>query len=232
MVTVHFEPGVAWQAARVHDFSAGLRALGVEHGITSSRTRINDAPAILFGTTFWKQIEQAPGDWLLIDRASIGDPDYVSLVWNGHGRRGDHRVPENIDEGRWEALGVELWPQVLDGEAVVLCGQTESYTPDWPNIEDWYATVPATHFRPHPAGSNPTGLPIHRDWFNAQFHVLNSSVGVEAVIRGRIVTVHDEGCMAYGVQDRETWAHWLAWTQWSWDEIRRGAQIEHLFYGE
>jgi hypothetical protein len=25
---------------------------------------------------------------------------------------------------------------------------------------------------------------------------------------------------------------WLAWTQWSWDEIEQGEPIRHLFYGE
>lgn len=186
--------------------------------------------SILFGTTFWRAIEGDGGDWLLVDRASVGDPDYVQLVWNGHGRRGDHRVPPWADESRWLALGVELWPQVYDYEKVVLCGQTEPYSPNWDRIEDWYATVTeATHFRPHPAGGNPTGLPEWRQWHSAKFHVLNSSVGVEAVIRGRHVEIHDEGSMAWGVEDREDWAHWLAWTQWHWDEIREGRPIEHLF---
>jgi len=231
LAVIHCEPGVAWQARRVKDFSSGLTALGIEHTTTSNRRRISDGPAILFGTTFWKDIENSPGDWLLVDRASIGDPDYVSLVWNGHGRRGDHRVPEYADESRWEALGAELWPQAWGGQAVVICGQTATYSPDWDSLEDWYASIKgATHFRRHPAGTNPTGLPEKSDWFDAQFHVLNSSVGVDAVIKGRQVTIHDEGCMAYGSEDRESWAHWLAWTQWRWDEIRGGRAIEHIFY--
>jgi hypothetical protein len=232
LAMIHAEPGIPWHAARALDMSAGLTALGIEHGITCSRVRISDGPAVLFGTSLWRGIEQAEGDWLLVDRASVGDPDYVSLVWNGHGRRGDHCVPADPDPGRWEALGIELWPQAMDYEHVVICGQTEPYTPSYARIEDWYASIKgATHFRPHPAGSNPTGLPEWRDWYGAMFHVLNSSVGVEALIRGRHVEIHDPGCMAYGVDDREAWAQWLAWTQWSWSEIREGESIEHLFYG-
>lgn len=229
-VAIHYEPRIEWQAKRLADFSEGLKALGIEHTATTNRSRIADI-SILFGTTFWRDIEKDGGDWLLVDRCSIGDGgQWVSLGWNGHGRRGDHRVPPWADEGRWLALGVELWPEVFDYEDIVLCGQTEPYSPKWNRIEDWYASVTeATHFRPHPAGGNPTRLPVKRDWFNAKFHVLNSSVAVEAVIRGRHVEIHDEGCMAYGIEDREEWAHWLAWTQWSWGEIREGRPIEHLF---
>ena len=228
-LAVHYNPAVPWQAKRIGDFSQGLKAIGIEHEITQIRTRIADV-SILFGTTFWRAIEKDEGDWLLVDRASIGDPDYVQLVWNGHGRRGDHRIPPWADEGRWEALGVELWPPLMGYQHVVLCGQTETYSPNWRRLEDWYATVTeATHFRPHPAGTNPTGLPEKRDWTDAKFHVLNSSIGVDAVIRGRPVEIHDEGCMAYGIEDREEWAHWLAWTQFSWKEIAEGRPIGHLF---
>ena len=29
--------------------------------------------------------------------------------------------------------------------------------------------------------------------------------------------------------DRKPWLEWLSWTQWSWDEIRDGNPIRHLF---
>jgi hypothetical protein len=228
-LAVHYNQAVPWQAKRIGDFSQGLKALGIEHDITESRTRIADV-SILFGTTFWRSIESDEGDWLLVDRASVGDPDFVQLVWNGHGRRGDHRVPPWADESRWEALGRELWPPLMGYQHIVLCGQTEPYSPHWSRLDEWYATVTeATHFRPHPAGTNPTALPVKTDWTDAKFHVLNSSVAVEAVIRGRPVEVHDEGCMAYGIEDREEWAHLLAWTQWNWEEIRAGRPVGHLF---
>lgn len=227
MIAIHHEPSIAWQRERVKQFSAGLNALGLDHEVTSSRTRIADR-AILFGTTFFRAIEDDQ-PWLLVDRASIGDPDYVSLVWNGHGRRGDHRVPNVVDGARWNALGVELQPQAAPFSDVVICGQTETYSPHWVRIEDWYGSiVGATHFRPHPAGTNPTNLPIKHGW-DANFHVLNSSIAVEAAIRGLPLVVHDEGCMAHGVRNREEWAHWLAWTQWNWNEIEAGKPIAHIF---
>ena len=226
-VAIHCNPKVEWQAKRADCFADGLTALGIDNYCTSSRSRVEDI-AILFGTTFWRDIE-ADGEYLLVDRASIGDPEYVQLVWNGHGRRGDHMVPDGINATRWKALCVELEQPLPYYQDIVLCGQTETYSPKFAQIEDWYATVKdATHFRPHPAGNNPTGLPVKKDWC-ASFHVLNSSVGIEAVIRGCHVVIHDEGCMAFGITDREQWATWLAWTQWRWNEIRAGAPIKHLF---
>lgn len=229
-VAIHYAHGIDWHLRRIGDFSAGLDALGIDHQVTSSPARVSDV-SVLFGTTLWRRIEQDDGPWMLVDRCSFGDSDqFVSLVWNGHGRRGDHMVPPWADESRWEAFGVEIWPQVMGHSDVVICGQTETYSPHWDRLEDWYASIEdATHFRTHPAGKNPTGLPEKVDWFDAKFHVLNSSVGVEAVLRGRPVEIHDEGCMAYGVEDVEEWAHWLAWTQWRWDEIRSGRKIAHLF---
>lgn len=227
MIAIHYEPNVPWQRERVQQFSRGLTALGLNHEITSSRARVSEH-AILFGTTFWRGIEDNE-PWLLVDRASIGDPDFVSLVWNGHGRRGNHCVPDGVDSTRWDALGVELQPQVVPFMDTVICGQTEPYSPHFKSMSEWYDTiVGATHFRPHPAGDNPTQLPIKRGW-DANFHVLNSSIAVEAAIRGLPLMVHDEGCMAHGIRDRQAWANWLAWTQWSWDEIESGDPIKHLF---
>ena len=227
MIAIHYEPKIDWQRERVQQFSSGLTALGLNHEITSSRARVAEH-AILFGTTMWRNIE-ADGAYLLVDRASIGDPVYVSLVWNNHGRRGDHCVPDSVDGTRWSDLNVDLQPRVAPFERTVICGQTYPYSPDYATMSQWYDTiVVATHFRPHPRGENPTCLPNYRGW-DCNFHVLNSSIAVEAAIRGLPLMVHDEGCMAHGIQDRQEWANWLAWTQWRWDEIAAGNPIKHIF---
>lgn len=216
---------IPWHMPFAQKMQAGLKRIGIDAGITSNRERVSDV-AILLGTTLWRQVE-ATGRYLLVDRCSFGDTNqWVSLVWDGHGRRGNHRVPEDLGS-RWESLGFELrgWQ---DGSRVVLCGQTEPYSPHWERIEDWYATVDATHFRPHPAGSNPTGLPVTRSWDDCGLAVtLNSSVGVDALFNGVRCRADDEGSMAWGVDDREAWVRWLAWTQWHHDEVAAG--IPHLF---
>lgn len=197
--------------------------------MTADRFRHDEGFPILLGTTLWREIERDGGEFLLVDRCSFGDTDrFVSLVWNGHGRRGDHRVPENFDATRWEKHGVELQPWRVEGSKVLLCGQTETYSPHWSRLDDWYAEHgrQATHFRPHPAGANTTSLPTERSFEEVREAItLNSSVGVQCVLAGIPTQVHDEGGMAWGVPphtDRLPWCHWLAWTQWSDDEIREG----------
>lgn len=67
----------------------------------------------------------------------------------------------------------------------------------------------------------------------------NSTSGVEAVLAGVPTITMDEGAMAWPVAshspdepivkpDREKWAHGLAWTQWSLEEICSGEMWAHL----
>src|SRR6476620_9955641 len=102
-VVIHCEPHSSWQPKRAAYFAEGFRAKGIPCEVTDSRTRIDYCPAVLLGTTFWRDIERDGGEFLLVDRCSFGDTErFVSLVWNGHGRRGDHRVPEYFNVERWE----------------------------------------------------------------------------------------------------------------------------------
>lgn len=234
-LAIHCEPGIAWHSAFALKMQAGLKVLGVDVPITPERHRVSDI-GILLGTTCWRCIE-ASGQYLLVDRASIGDPHFVQLVWNGHGRRGDHKVPALRS---MRLIDVELQPWDDEGHRIVLCGQTESYSPHYPNVEDWYTTVYATHFRKHPSGGNPTGLPKAIDWTDAgQVITLNSSIGVESVLNGIPTITMDAQAMAWGVTghsagdilmpDRAEWLEWLSWTQWTHDEIEAGEPIRHLF---
>jgi len=144
-------------------------------------------------------------------------------------------VPENR-VSRWHPTP-EWW---RTGSKRVLCGQHGAYSPHYERPEDWYSTVSATHFRGHPAGDNPTGLPRVHDWDDVGVAItLNSSVAVDAVIAGVPAVTMDEGAMAWDVTshdasktitpDRKPWLEWLSWTQWNHDEIRDGEPIRHLF---
>ncbi len=237
-LTIHCEPRIAWHSRFAETLRTGLKVLGVEANISPSRQRESDA-AVLLGTTLWRDIE-LDGEFLLVDRASYGDPDYVQLVWNGHGRRGDHCVPKNVGE-RWRKMTPQTQPWRRSGEKVVLCGQTEPYSPRYWRIEDWYSSVPnATHFRSHPRGGNPTGLPTCRTWLGVKRVItLNSSVAVDAVLQGVPTVTMDRGAMSWDVTShdpnetytpqRTPWLRWLVWTQWNYDEIAAGAPIRHLF---
>lgn len=234
LAAIHCETRIPWQVTRAQYFADGFRECGIPYRITDSRARLDEGFPVLLGTTCWREIESDGGEFLLVDRCSFGDTDrFVSLVWNGHGRRGDHRVPAHIDGARWERYGVTPQPWRRDGERIVLCGQTETYSPHWQRLDDWYNQVRATHFRRHPSGINPTVLPEARDFSRCITAVtLNSSVGVLTVISGVPTVTMDEGAMAWDVTghslddirmpDRTPWLHWLAWTQYTDDEIREG----------
>lgn len=240
-IAIHCSPSIDWHKGGAVRFKRGLSALGIDAYITQNRVRESDI-AVLLGTTLWRQIEST-GRYLLVDRASVGDPHFVSLVWDGHGRRGDHRVPDGV-WGRWNKFGFEVKPW-RDGRKVVLCGQTETWSPHYRSVEDWYKVVQATHFRSHPAGDNPTGLPRTNTWDDVGLAItLNSSVGVDAVLNGVPTVTMDDAAMAWDVSihdpnasydisvlrpDRRPWLEWLAWTQWHWQEIEDGHPISHLF---
>lgn len=234
-MTIHAAPTIGWHREFVNKVVAGLRMMGVHHRVTHERHRVSDGLAILLGTSSFRACEDGP--YLLVDRCSFGDTDrWVTLVRDGHGRRGDHRVPAHPDPVRWEwaedACGITVQPW-RDGRRRVLCGQTETWSPHYATLADWYRSIDATHFRRHPAGENPTGLPETRRWDDVGLAItLNSSVAVEAVLAGVPTVTMDEAAMAWDVTShdpRETlkparlpWLHWLAWTQWSHDEIAEG----------
>lgn len=232
LAVIYAQPRIGWQREKAGKVADGLKALGVKHRITSDPVRQDGLP-ILLGTTCWRALEKGP--YLLIDRASFRDPEFVSLVRDGHGRRGDHRVPENPDPARWKRIGVPIEPWG-SGPRKILCGQHASWCPT--SLAEFYKT-PATHFRRHPAADNPTGLPETRVWRDAGLAItLNSSVGVESVMAGVPTVTLDEGAMAWDVSGhsvdevikppRQEWLSWLAWTQWSWDEIAEGKPWAHL----
>lgn len=240
LAVIHCNPHVPWQPQRAAYFAEGFKKAGLRVEITDDRFRHDEGFPVLLGTTFWRGIERDGGDYLLVDRCSFGDTErFVSLVWNGHGRRGDHRVPVSYSAERWERHGVSLaapieWRDELE---VVLCGQTELYSPDWTTLEQFYSTVgmKATAFRPHPAGTEWPQLKTWRTWENVGAGiVLNSSVGCEMVMRGIATWAVDQGAMSYPVASneptmtREEWCHWLAWTQWTDDEIREGIPWAYL----
>ena len=233
-VVIHCEPAVRWQGPFAEKMQSGLSALGIHSKISPSRVREADT-SILLGTTFWRDIE-ASGDYLLVDRCSFFNTDeWVSLVWNGHGRRGDHKVPENVKSRKHP----EIMPWV-SGNRIVLCGQESLYSPNYQSLQEWYDSVEATHFRKHPTAHNTTGLPSVKDWKDCDLAItLNSSIGVDSLIRGIPTVTMDEGAMAWDATghnpnqprycDRRPWLEWMSWTQWHHDEIRDGHPIRHLF---
>ena len=239
LAVVHARSSIDWQREFAPRLVRGLKAIGWNVETVHDNAPRDDGLPILLGTSSWKNLEH--GDFLLVDRCSFGDTDHwVSLVRNGHGRRGDHRVPAGAPASRWErhAQPVEAWH---NGPRTVLCGQHDAWSPHYATPDAWYEDVrsAATHFRRHPQADNPTGLPDTRGWNGVgQAITLNSSVAIAAVLAGVPTVTMDEGAMAWDVTGhapgeiikppRLPWLHWLAWTQWSHDEVEEGKPWAHL----
>jgi hypothetical protein len=226
LVTIHHTPSIPWHVKRLPDFMEGLRKLDYTPNPTTRRERIDDNPAVLFGTSGFKAVEDAPGDWLLVDRASYGDPDFVTLGWNGRGSLGMY---PDIDDGgeRFRSHDIELEPMREDDGLVVVCGDADSTPLPEPSDLDWY-------FRPHPAtGYNPTKLPVLKTLDGVAVAIVGaSSIAIECLRLGIHCWMTDKDNMAYSAHvwgDRVKFFHWLAWTQYTWDEIRNG-DIGHVLW--
>jgi hypothetical protein len=237
-VIVHYHPAIAWHVPFAKKLIAGLQNRGIGVQTTSLQHRAGEM-AILLGTTLWKAIEQDGGGFVLIDRCHYGDTDnWVALARNGRGYRA--RWPTRADPSRWEKYGQPLLPW-RTGSRVVLCGQIGAYSPDWDSEESWFKAMQkhCTHFRPHPCGFNPTDLPTTQDWNDIKCAVvLNSSIATQTVMCGIPTVTMDKGSMAWPITghtlddirtpEREQWMHWLAWCQWSHDEIKEGIPWDYL----
>lgn len=225
-ITIHYHPAISWHWLHCADMSTGLKKLGFEVSVTTQRKRISKDPAILFGTTFFQDIEKEKGDWLLVDRASYGDPDFVRLAWNARGRFGNHKIPTNPSPKRFECHGITLQPWRTTGTRTIVC---PSYHELLPFPEE------ATHWKPHPQDKTAKcSLPLAADFSDCKRVITGaSSVAIQCLIEGIPVTVTDPKGMAFGwsLNGREEFFRWLAWTQWTWTEIRSGMPIKHLFDG-
>lgn len=235
---IHLHKGIPWHMPFANKLVEGFRAKGIDVKATSSFQRVGGMP-ILLGTTLWHSVEQDGGEYILVDRCHYGDTDsWVALAKNGRGYRA--QWPQQRDPSRWQKHGQPLLPWRKGGSKIILCGQVGAYSPDWDSEANWYRSVKATHFRPHPCGDNPTNLPIVADWKDCKCAVvLNSSIAVQTVMCGIPTVTMDKGSMTWPITghalddirtpEREPWVHWLAWCQWSHDEIREGIPWDYLW---
>lgn len=233
-VEIHCEPAIGWQEPFAKKFAAGCKKLGIDWRITNSRVRTGWGRPVLLGTTFWQQIERDGGEYLLVDRCQFNDTNkWVTLGWNGHGREADFKVPKHYGPERWNRYGCELQPW-RSGKYIVLCGQI-------PHPYSWYEEVVeyCDAFRVHPAdGKNPTHLPGIQRWDEVGKAVTYASTVSNWTVMNGIPTVAmNQRSMSWDVCshhptetticDRLEWCHWLAWTQWSHDEIADG--VPHIW---
>lgn len=213
--------------------------------------------AIVWGGRQRERVAGEAGHVLVMERGHVGDRmTMTSCGWDGLARRG--RYPLAMDGGaRWRARYGELmrpWTH-REGYALVLGQVSGDAALGGLDVLAWAGEVATdlrgrgwdVRFRPHPLaqsgllGVRRIGGTLEQALAGAAFCVtFNSTSGVEAVLAGVPTIALDAGAMAWPVAshavgerlvrpDRELWAHDLAWTQWSPEEISNGEAWAHLW---
>lgn len=198
------------------------------------------------------------GNVLVAEAGYFNNPtrlDFISLGWNGLNGRADFKN-KNMPGTRWAKVGIRVHPWRQAGDNVVIIGQvTGDQSIINQDIDAWYLdsfdrlcdlqTLPVV-FRPHPKETRPPPpLPLALDGsldeclkHTHQVITFNSNAAVDAVLAGVPAVSMDQGSMAYQVTShrldqrimpgRRAWMYNLAHTQWTLDEIRKGAAWTHI----
>lgn len=195
---------------------------------------------------------------LVMERGHLPDRFlYASCGWDGLAGRGRYpKAPDGGQRWR-ERYGHLLQPWKIGGEYALVIGQVEGdaalgdlafdrwaqqqtdalLATGWPVL---YRRHPlASHDGRKPVGSVLAHGTLAEDLAKAAVVVtFNSTAGVEAVLAGVPTVTLDEGAMAWPVTShalghlvrpsREAWAHDLAWTGWTLEEIASGDAWAHL----
>ena len=247
-----FEWGKAFsQGLGKHGIKADVKAYGEEsdkdlavfwgHGIRNAEIR--------------KQQLAKGRHYLVMERGYFGDRFlHCSLGFDGLNGQASF-LSHSSTSARWLPHSHLLKPWTPEGNYYLLVGQVAGDNScNHVNLKDWYDEVVAdSHkpvvFRPHPydrSGYCPEGAllsvrSLTQDLTHAEAVItFSSTVGVDSLMAGKPTVAYDPISMVYSVTGhhvsevsdieppREQWAHDLAYTQWSKDEIESGEAWDHL----
>lgn len=247
--TVIASPKAAHQVTHQEALARGLEAHGLVVARMQPGQRVMTHRVACWGWRVGRILHQQGHDVLVMERGYIGDRfAWTSLAWNGLNGLGKVPKPPADKGERFDKFHPSaLKPLSPDGDYALICGQVPGDASlRGMNLHAWYCAqaqkrwgVPAL-FRPHPLAHkrghvlSVPNAPFLRGELepalaNAKVVIsFNSNTGVDAILAGKTTYVEDRGGMAYGVEDRTTWAHNLAWRQWSIDEIQSGYALQFV----
>jgi len=204
----------------------------------------------------WRIGQQYRGrDVLVMERGHVGDRRlYTSCGWNGLAGRGTY--PGCLDSGERWAQRHSMRPWRQDGRYALVLGQVAGDAAlHGLDVQAWAQRVTdglhglgrAVVYRPHPltgAGFCPVGATLAYGTLDdalagaALAVTYSSTAGVECVLAGVPTVAMDAGAMCWPVSghtlddvvrpDRTAWAHALAWTGWTREELTDGTAWESL----
>jgi hypothetical protein len=232
--------GNGHQAAHAKALAKGMAAHGVKVKTGYPATQ----HVACWGWRRGKVLRDAGHDVLVLERGYLGDRfAWTSLAWNGLNNRGTAPVIDDGGERFNRHHDGLLQPENHGGDYALIIGQVPGDASlQGLDLTEWYADqaakYPGARFRPHPlahrrahvypvTGADTIVGTLQEAMQGASLVVTyNSNAGVDALLAGKRIHVEDCGSMAWQVGDRETWAHQLAWRQWSMAEIESGAAWE------
>lgn len=254
---IYRRTGVPWHDRYASYLRTGLVARGHEVKLVGVDHDPVGIP-ILLGPNYFRSVQSLCKleniNYLMVNRAFYGDPDAVSIGWNGFNGSADHMTDQVVSHrSRFERWGVQPKPVKDPGDVHggVVFGQVHTHSP-W-RLSEWYdvarkrldlrfpQVLPL--FRPHPSASQcaPSGYVLSPSTMSmaalatfAQFAtLLNSTAVVECVLEGMWVDVWDDNSIAWLVPlatqaQRVNWLHKLAASQWWYDEILAGDWVGPL----
>jgi len=234
----------------------GVRSLG--HDIRLAEVRYEPCDvAIVWGVTSTKflsrsfyrdEIRAAAPHCIVMERGYVRRDTHYACGLGDGGGFADYKNA-NSPGDRWERLGVNLRPWRQDGEHWLVLGQVpwdtsvqnEGYER---RVQEIVHLLENSQKRPvrlrkHPAVVG-KAKPLVEDLRNCWATIaLCSTAGVDSVIEGvPHIPLRRRSMVASLVQqwtldeppmpDRTQWAHNLAYTQWTLDEMREGLPFQHL----
>lgn len=248
-VTISISPRAPHQVRHAEALRDGFKRHGIRADIACG-ARYETKTVVCWGWRNGKAWRDQGKSVLVMERGYIGDRLGVwsSLAWNGlngHGRVAN--IPDDGGErfNRYHSGALKEWNP--SGEYALIIGQVPGDAAlGGKDLSGWYAQQAAkdwgmpVYFRPHPLAYRrgpvkpvPKAKTMEGDLAtalagSAKVITYNSNTAVDSLLAGKPTHVDDAGSMAWGVQDREKWAHRLAWRQWKLEEFADGSALEHV----
>jgi hypothetical protein len=242
LVIVHVNPKQPHQVRQALEFASGLDRHGINRIVTPQVDLAGDVHVCL-GPNYALQAWQNHPRTILLDRCFYGGENtHVTLGWTRPG--GGRRFPAG-DDRRWRASGQQLAPlRRTSGSAIFL----DDYGGDSHRASAVIRELRAHHhvvgYRGHPRQELWHTSPVDR-WdaphdLEAALAAHDTAAGyltsalVVAGLRGlHLIAMHPGSIAArWRADDRQRWAHAVAWANWAETEIGTGDAIAWLMATE
>jgi hypothetical protein len=228
-VVIHSNPGLANQVESAGWLSEGLARHGVENVITADKHAEADIH-IIQGPWYAYNEWLGKPNVLFLNRCFYGDARFdVSIGWLRPDGSRDFK-----NHGRASANGVlpKLRPKKSRRRSAVVFADYGKDPTEM--IADARRKYDSVFFRPHPAQARETPVMTLKGELSTTWDIADVAIGgtstvlVEAVINGLHVETTDPLHVVAGLTDRRQWLIDLSWSQWHYDQLKRGDFWEHL----